>query len=69
VLDVETPFTGLDSTRLQIWVRAWLKRVKAALGRKPMIYTNASSWGATGGTVEFARATSTWTGCGSGSRS
>lgn len=56
VLDVETPFTGLDATRLQTWVRVWLKRVYKALGRKPMIYTNASSWGATGDTQEFARA-------------
>jgi len=56
VLDVETPFTGLNAKRLTVWVRAWLKRVKAGLGRKAMIYTNASSWGATGNTVEFAKA-------------
>jgi GH25 family lysozyme M1 (1,4-beta-N-acetylmuramidase) len=56
VLDVETPFTGLNPKRLTAWVRVWVKRVRAALGRKPMIYTNASSWGATGNTLEFAKA-------------
>jgi len=56
VLDVETPFTGLDANRLRIWVRVWVKRVYRKLGRKPMIYTNASSWGATGDTREFAKA-------------
>jgi GH25 family lysozyme M1 (1,4-beta-N-acetylmuramidase) len=56
VLDVETPFTGLDANRLRTWVRVWLKRVYRRLGRKPMIYTNASSWGATGDTREFAKA-------------
>ena len=56
VLDVETPFTGLDANRLRTWVRVWVKRVGRRLGRKPMIYTNASSWGATGNTTEFAKA-------------
>jgi GH25 family lysozyme M1 (1,4-beta-N-acetylmuramidase) len=56
VLDVETPFTGLDANRLRTWVRVWVKRVAKRLGRKPMIYTNASSWAATGNTMEFARA-------------
>jgi len=56
VLDVETPFTGLDANRLRTWVRVWVKRVARRLGRKPMIYTNASSWSATGNTTEFAKA-------------
>lgn len=56
VLDVETPFTGLDANRLRTWVRVWVKRVFRRLGRKPMIYTNASSWDATGDTREFAKA-------------
>lgn len=56
VLDVESPFTGLNPKRLTTWVRTWLKRVEGALGRKPMIYTNATSWGATGSTQEFAKA-------------
>jgi GH25 family lysozyme M1 (1,4-beta-N-acetylmuramidase) len=56
VLDVETPFTGLDANRLRTWIRVWVKRVHRRLGRKPMIYTNASSWSATGNTMEFAKA-------------
>jgi GH25 family lysozyme M1 (1,4-beta-N-acetylmuramidase) len=56
VLDVETPFTGMTSSTLRTWVRVFVKRVNRKLGRKPMIYTNASSWSATGNTTEFARA-------------
>lgn len=56
VLDVETPFTGMTSTTLRTWIRVWVKRVNRRLGRKPMIYTNATSWGATGNTKEFAKA-------------
>jgi GH25 family lysozyme M1 (1,4-beta-N-acetylmuramidase) len=56
VLDVETPFTGLNPKRLTAWIRTWVKRVRAGLGRKPMIYTNYSSWGYTGHTREFAKA-------------
>jgi GH25 family lysozyme M1 (1,4-beta-N-acetylmuramidase) len=56
VLDVETPFTGLSANRLRTWIRVFVKRVRARLGVKPMIYTNATSWGATGDTREFAKA-------------
>jgi GH25 family lysozyme M1 (1,4-beta-N-acetylmuramidase) len=56
VLDVETPFTGMTPTTLRTWIRVWVKRVNARLGRKPMIYTNATSWAATGNTKEFAKA-------------
>jgi GH25 family lysozyme M1 (1,4-beta-N-acetylmuramidase) len=56
VLDVETPFSGLTPVTLRAWIRVWVKRVGRALGHKPMIYTNASSWGATGNTKEFAKA-------------
>jgi GH25 family lysozyme M1 (1,4-beta-N-acetylmuramidase) len=56
VLDVETPFTGMTSSTLRTWIRVFVKRVTKKLGRKPMIYTNASSWSATGNTTEFARA-------------
>ncbi len=56
VLDVETPFTGMTSTTLRAWIRAWVKRVYKRLGRKPVIYTNATSWSATGNTKEFAKA-------------
>jgi len=56
VLDVETPFTGMTPTTLRTWIRVFVKRVNKRLGRKPMIYTNASSWAATGNTREFAKA-------------
>ncbi|HSD23308.1 MAG TPA: glycoside hydrolase family 25 protein [Solirubrobacterales bacterium] len=56
VLDAETPFTGMTSSSLRTWIRVFVKRVHRKLGRKPMIYTNASSWSATGNTTEFARA-------------
>src|SRR3954447_22803373 len=56
VLDVETPFTGMTSASLRAWIRTWVKKVNKRLGRKPMIYTNASSWGVTGNTLEFAKA-------------
>ena len=56
VLDAESPFTGMTSSSLCTWIRVFVKRVTKKLGRKPMIYTNASSWSATGNTTEFARA-------------
>ncbi len=56
VLDVETPFSGMTAASLRTWIRVWVKKVKKRLGRKPMIYTNTSSWGATGNTLEFAKA-------------
>jgi GH25 family lysozyme M1 (1,4-beta-N-acetylmuramidase) len=56
VLDVETPFSGMTASTLRTWIRVWVKKVNKRLGRKPMIYTNASSWGATGNTLEFAKA-------------
>ena len=56
VLDVETPFTGMDSTSIRTWVRVFVKRVGQRLGHKPIIYTNSTSWGATGDTREFAKA-------------
>jgi lysozyme len=55
VLDVETPFTDLSDQRLRLWVSTWLERVERRLGARPMIYTNASSWGATGNTLRFAK--------------
>jgi lysozyme len=56
VLDAESPFTGMTASTLRTWIRVWVKRVAKRLGRKPMIYTNATSWSATGNTLEFARA-------------
>ena len=55
VLDLEVPFAGLNKSRLVYWVRTWLDKVEEKLGAKPMIYTNASSWSATGDTTRFAR--------------
>ena len=54
VLDVEYPFRRLDETTLRIWIRTWLNRVEKKLRVKPLIYTNASSWSATGDTTWFA---------------
>jgi lysozyme len=53
-LDVETPFGGLNATELRAWIGTWTERVDAALGAKPVIYTNNSSWQATGNTTDFA---------------
>jgi lysozyme len=55
VLDVETPFNDLDPRELRTWVRNWLTKVEKELDAKPIIYTNYSSWGATGDTTAFAR--------------
>ena len=55
-LDVETPFDGLDALDLQLWMRVWLRKVEAALRAKPIIYTNHSSWVATGDPTDFALA-------------
>ena len=55
-LDVETPFDGLDALDLQLWIRVWLRKVEAALRAKPIIYTNHSSWVATGDPTDFALA-------------
>jgi lysozyme len=56
VLDFEAPFGGLDPRQLRAWVRTWLDQVGDALGARPMIYTNLSSWRATGDTMAFALA-------------
>jgi lysozyme len=55
-LDVEAPFDGLRPGRLRVWVRTWLRRVRTALGERPIIYTSPTSWSATGNTTEFALA-------------
>ncbi|MEZ5075434.1 MAG: glycoside hydrolase family 25 protein [Solirubrobacterales bacterium] len=54
VLDVETPFRRLDEPTLRAWIRKWTKLVERKLRAKPLIYTNASSWAATGDTTWFA---------------
>ncbi|MEK6277627.1 MAG: glycoside hydrolase family 25 protein [Actinomycetota bacterium] len=55
VLDVETPFGGLDPGELRLWVGTWLDRVRDRLGRRPIVYTNITSWRATEDTRQFAR--------------
>ncbi len=55
-LDLESPFGGLGPRRLRLWIRTWLRRVERRLGSTPIIYTNRSSWRATGDTTEFALA-------------
>ena len=54
-LDVETPFEVPGPNGLKKWLRVWVKRVNKQLGAKPLIYTNVTSWSATGNTLEFAR--------------
>lgn len=59
VLDFESnggnsEFEGYDKKSLITWTQTWLDEVEDALGSKPMIYTNNSSWQATGDTKQFA---------------
>ncbi|MCE3266216.1 MAG: glycosyl hydrolase family 25 [Solirubrobacterales bacterium] len=54
-LDVETPFDVAGRNALKKWIRAWVKRVRRKLTARPIIYTNATSWAATGNTREFAK--------------
>jgi lysozyme len=54
-IDVETPFDVPGPNGLKKWLRVWVKRVHKQLGAKPLIYTNTSSWSATGSTQEFAK--------------
>lgn len=54
-LDLESPFGDLGARRLTLWIRVWLDRVEEELGAAPIIYTNTSSWQATGDTTRFAR--------------
>ena len=55
-LDAETPFDGATAAQLRTWISTWLKRVRKRLGARPIIYTNTTSWSATGNTAAFARA-------------
>lgn len=54
VIDVETPFTGMTEESLRAWIDSWLARVEKKLDVEPIIYTNNSSWQATGDTTSFA---------------
>ena len=53
-IDVETPFDDMTEVSLRAWIKAWNSRVEEKLGQEPIIYTNASSWSATGDTTSFA---------------
>ncbi len=54
-LDVESPFVGLSEQDLRRWLRTFARRTEKLLGVKPIIYTNQSSWLATGDMTWFAR--------------
>lgn len=54
VLDVESPFINLTKSRLKLWIKTWMRGVQRRTGVRPMIYTNNSSWQATGDTQRFA---------------
>ena len=60
VLDVETPFAGLSPGRLRTWITTWMKRVRKGTGAKAMVYTNVTSWGATGSTTQFVAGHPLW---------
>jgi GH25 family lysozyme M1 (1,4-beta-N-acetylmuramidase) len=50
--DLEWPYAGVRTDRcynltpeqMRAWIRAFLDRIEAGIGRKPMIYTNANWW-------------------------
>jgi GH25 family lysozyme M1 (1,4-beta-N-acetylmuramidase) len=60
VLDVETPFTGINADNVRAWIKAWMSRVKKSLGARTILYTNNTSWGATGNTTIFSRKHPLW---------
>ena len=55
VLDVESPFSDVSGGLLRRWIRTWLVKVEKELGVRPLIYSNVSSWNATGNTTRFAQ--------------
>lgn len=54
-LDVESPFDGASPKAIRTWIQVWIKRVRKLIGGRPVIYTNTTSWSATGNTSQFAR--------------
>jgi len=50
-LDLET--AGLPPDSMVAWARAWLDRVRRAIGARPILYTYPSFWDALGGTSAF----------------
>ena len=55
-LDFESPIADGEPSLIRRWIRVWSRRVRDRLGVEPIIYTNVSSWAATGNTTEFAAA-------------
>ncbi len=53
-LDVESPFDGATAVQVRVWIKTWITRVNKTLGQTPIIYTNNTSWAATGNTTKFA---------------
>jgi GH25 family lysozyme M1 (1,4-beta-N-acetylmuramidase) len=51
-VDLEWPYAGvatnacynLTPEQMRAWIRAFVDRIEAGIGRKPMIYTNANWW-------------------------
>ncbi|GAA5199246.1 lysozyme [Rugosimonospora acidiphila] len=51
-IDLEWPYAGirtdrcynLDPTQMRDWIHAFIGRIEAGIGRKPMIYTNTYWW-------------------------
>ena len=51
-VDLEWPYAGVQTDdcynltpdQLRAWIRAFVDRIEAAIGRKPMIYTNTNWW-------------------------
>ncbi|MET7418886.1 GH25 family lysozyme [Dactylosporangium sp. NPDC005555] len=51
-VDLEWPYAGvrtddcydLTTTQMRAWIRAFVDRIEAGIGRKPMIYTNTNWW-------------------------
>jgi GH25 family lysozyme M1 (1,4-beta-N-acetylmuramidase) len=50
-LDLET--AGLAPDALVAWARAWLDRVRRAIGTRPLVYTYPAFWSALAGTTAF----------------
>jgi len=50
-LDLETP--GLPAEQMVVWTRAWLDRVRRAIGARPLLYTYPAFWAQLGQTTAF----------------
>ncbi|MFF5233397.1 GH25 family lysozyme [Dactylosporangium sp. NPDC000521] len=67
-VDLEWPYAGiriddcynLNPQQTRAWIRAFIDRIQARIGRKPMIYTNTYWWNPCTGGSASTRDTSTW---------